>query len=274
MYAACSKTLTFSNQAKIFIIEGYAKWMTYKAIILAAGRGKRLRGLTDNIPKPFVEVAEKPIILRALDNLSEFSSCVDEVVIVIGYRGEIFVERIGNSYRNLKIVYVENPVWYRTNNIYSLWMARKHMDRDVLLIEGDIVFRREVIDRLLQITYRDVVVVGEYEKELQGACVTLKGGVVEKFILSSEQGADFDKRGKFITANIYKLSKNFIKRHFIPEMERLIETGGENLFYEVAIKRLIERGQVNLHALVEDNRVWVEIDTISDLKRAERMVKW
>jgi len=88
-----------------------------KAVILAAGRGKRLEKLTEDKPKPLVPLAGRPLLSRILENLSR--SGIKEAIIVIGYRGELIKQAIGNVSAGIKISYVENPEW-RQDNLFSL----------------------------------------------------------------------------------------------------------------------------------------------------------
>ncbi len=75
-----------------------------KCIILAAGKGTRLNPLTDTRPKPLIPIANKSILEWNLDALT---GVVDEVIIVIGYKGDMIKEKIGKKYGSLKISYVE-----------------------------------------------------------------------------------------------------------------------------------------------------------------------
>ena len=107
-----------------------------QAIILAAGIGKRLRPYTDRTPKCLVPVNGIPIIVNSLDRLAEQK--VSRVVIVIGYLGNLVVDRIGHEWKGMKIEYVQNDLYATTNNIYSLWLARRFLNKNTVLLECDV----------------------------------------------------------------------------------------------------------------------------------------
>ena len=98
-----------------------------QAIILAAGMGRRLGELTKNNTKCMVSVNGITLIDRMLSQLSSLN--LSRVIIVIGYKGENLRKYIGNEYKGLKIEYIDNPVYDKTNNIYSLALAKKGTSR-------------------------------------------------------------------------------------------------------------------------------------------------
>ena len=108
-----------------------------QAVILAAGMGKRLGEFTKNNTKCMVEVCGKALIDRVLTQLSSLD--LSRVVIVVGYEGQRLIDHIGDRYDDrLKIEYIHNPVYDRTNNIYSLALAKeKLLEDDTLLLESD-----------------------------------------------------------------------------------------------------------------------------------------
>lgn len=112
-----------------------------RAIILAAGTGSRLKPLTNDMPKCLTEVNGKSILINELENLDfcEF----DEAVIVIGHLANRVKESVGEKFGNLKLKYIENEIYAKTNNIYSLWLAREVLADGAVLIEGDSFFEKK-----------------------------------------------------------------------------------------------------------------------------------
>ena len=108
-----------------------------KAMILAAGMGTRLHPITKSIPKCLVPVNSKPILEHQFEAL--LLAGIRDVVLVVGHLAELLSEKYGSSYGGMNIHYVENRQYDRTNNIYSLWLARQHLNSQVLLLEGDLV---------------------------------------------------------------------------------------------------------------------------------------
>ena len=114
-----------------------------QAIILAAGMGKRLGEYTKNNTKCMVPVNGTPLIDRVLKQLSELS--LRRVVIVVGYEGKKLMDYLGTEKNGLRIEYVNNPVYDKTNNIYSLALAKdKLLEDDTLLIDCVSRLRRGV----------------------------------------------------------------------------------------------------------------------------------
>ncbi len=106
-----------------------------QAIILAAGMGRRLGEYTKDNTKCMLPVNGVKLIDRVLTQLSSLS--LNRVVIVVGYKGQNLINYIGNRYDDqLRIEYVNNPIYDKTNNIYSLALAKdKLQEDDTLLIE-------------------------------------------------------------------------------------------------------------------------------------------
>ena len=96
-----------------------------QAIILAAGMGRRLGELTDDNTKCMLEVNGTRLIHRTLDNLTEVG--IKRVILVVGYKAENVKRLIGNRYKDIDIVYVENKIYDKTNNIYSLYLAKDYL---------------------------------------------------------------------------------------------------------------------------------------------------
>lgn len=124
-----------------------------QAIILAAGMGKRLGELTKNNTKCMVEVNGIRLIDRMITQLSKFN--LNRLVIVVGYEGKKLIDYIGHRYDDiLKIEYINNPIYDRTNNIYSLALAKEELCKDdTILLESDLIFEDRMLELL--INHRD-----------------------------------------------------------------------------------------------------------------------
>lgn len=157
-----------------------------KAVVLAAGRGTRLRPLTDDLPKALVDIDGKPLLTHCLDELVSLDA--DEFVIVVGYRSEQIIDYYGNSYNGVPITYVhqEEPAGLA----HALLQAEPEIQDDFMLMLGDNVFRGN-LDTVVQRQREQrvdcaflVEEVPEDEASRYGVCVTNKYGeivnVVEK----------------------------------------------------------------------------------------------
>ncbi|MEE0803939.1 MAG: phosphocholine cytidylyltransferase family protein, partial [Prevotellamassilia sp.] len=144
-----------------------------QAIILAAGMGRRLGDLTKDNTKCMVKVNGVTLIDRLLTQLSKLQ--LNRVVIVVGYEGEKLQAHIGTRYDDtLKIEYVNNPVFDKTNNIYSLALAKKQLEEDdTLLIESDLIFDDAMFPLLLSDPYPNLALVAKYQTWMDGTMVRI-----------------------------------------------------------------------------------------------------
>lgn len=114
--------------------------MIERAIVIAAGRGKRLGAHTDEIPKCMVEVAGKPILGWLWEAFASVG--VNELVVIRGYRGDVLEQFVRRLVPNAH--FVDNREWETNNILLSLACARRYLDRPTYLTYSDIVFTRDV----------------------------------------------------------------------------------------------------------------------------------
>ena len=177
-----------------------------QAIILAAGMGRRLGELTKNNTKCMVEVNGVKLIDRVLTYLSHLD--VKRIVIVVGYQAENLVNYVENQYGSLNIEFVENPIYDKTNNIYSLALAKdKFKEDDTLLLESDLIYEESMLRLLVDNQQPDLALVAKYEKWMDGTMVCIDDEYnIVNFI--SKDAFDYnDVDSYYKTVNIYKLSR-------------------------------------------------------------------
>jgi len=116
-----------------------------KAVILAAGKGRRMEHLTLDRPKPLIKIKGKTLLEYKLDSIKDF---VDEVIIIIGYKGEMIKKYIGNNYKGMKIKYIQQKEQLGTGHAVKL--ARKFIDSRFLVILGDDLYAKEDIEECLK----------------------------------------------------------------------------------------------------------------------------
>ena len=119
-----------------------------QAIILAAGFGQRLAPVTEDLPKALVEVNGHPLLVNALNLLSEFD--IDEVIIVVGHLREKIIQRIGTVYKGMRITYVDNPRYRETNNVYSFYLTKDYIRDDVIMLECDLFFDKPLLEKVVR----------------------------------------------------------------------------------------------------------------------------
>ena len=241
------------------------------AVILAAGRGERLRPLTDTAPKCLTLVSGKSILEHELDTLD--AAGIQECTIVVGYRGNQIRERFGSRFKRLRLTYVENTIYDKTNNLYSLWLAKEHLMSQTILIEGDLVFGNELMINLVNAPSNDVAVVDEYHAELNGTVVRGTSAEIQEFILKSDQGPEFDYSTTSKTVNLYKFSESTMRNYFLPGLDRYVAAQNTNVFYEAVLAEIVADGSLRMDMLFPDGCLWTEIDTLADLQIAETLFR-
>ena len=143
-----------------------------QAIILAAGMGKRLKELTQNNTKCMVKVNGVSLIDRLLHQLEK--QHLSRIVIVVGYEGQKLIDYIATLGIKTPISYVDNAVYDKTNNIYSLALAKNYlMEEDTLLFESDVIIDDSAIDELVKDPRDTLAMVDKYESWMDGTCVKL-----------------------------------------------------------------------------------------------------
>lgn len=239
-----------------------------QALILAAGMGKRLKQLTKHAAKCMVEVNGISMISRALKQLD--TKKLSRIVIVVGHESNKLISYIDQLGIDTPIVYVENKIYDKTNNIYSLFLAKDYLKKeDTILLESDLIFESKVLDKILEDSYSSLVLVAKFDSWMDGTVVTLDNsnkitGMYDKKNFKFEEVDSYYK-----TVNIYKFSKNFSKNKYIPFLEAYCKALGKNEYYEQVLKVITMLDQTELKAICLENEQWYEIDDIQDLHIAE-----
>ena len=240
-----------------------------QAIILAAGMGKRLKDLTQNNTKCMVEVNGEKLIDRVLRQLDKHK--LSKIVLVVGYEGQKLIDHINTlTDINTKIEFVDNPIYDKTNNIYSLWLAKDYLlNEDTILLESDLIFEDSVLDALLDDPTDTIALVDKYESWMDGTCVTIdKDNHITRFIPGKE--LNYDKTDKYYkTVNIYKFSKEFSETHYVPFLEAYSKALGNNEYYEQVLKVISILDNKSIEAKPLNGEKWYEIDDVQDLDIAE-----
>ena len=241
-----------------------------QAIILAAGMGKRLGEYTKNNTKCMVPVNGVPLIDRVLNQLSSLK--LSRVVIVVGYEGQKLIDYIGNEYNGLKIEYIFNSIYDKTNNIYSLALAKDKMQEDdTLLLESDLIFDDRLFSLVVDNPCPNLALVAKYEAWMDGTMVQIDDernivNFVPKEAFRHEQSDSYYK-----TVNIYKLSKEFSANRYVPFLEAYMKAIGNNEYYENVLRILSFLDCKDLKALPITDEKWYEIDDKQDLDIAEAL---
>ena len=242
-----------------------------KAIILAAGQGIRLRPLTSQLPKCLVQIDEKPILQYQLEALSSIG--IHDCAIVVGFMAQQVQSYFGSKFFNVNLSYILNKSFKDTNNLYSLWLAKRYLRDDIILIEGDILFDPLLLEDIKRNPHPNVAVVDRFQPYMDGTVVLPKGGFVDSMILKSQQSTDFNYQTILKTVNIYILSGVAMRDFLIPTLDTWVAQGFTDQFYEAIIAKTIEERNLQLAIHHTGIREWVEIDTIEDVHRARDWIK-
>ncbi len=240
-----------------------------QAIILAAGMGRRLGSYTKENTKCMVPVNGVRLIDRVLTQLSALH--LKRVLMVVGYKGKELIHHIGERYADaLKIEYVENPIYDRTNNIYSLSLVKEQMQEDdTLLIESDLIFSDRLFSMILADERPNIALVAKYETWMDGTMVRIDqdGNIVNFVPKKAFNYQEVDSYYK--TVNIYKFSKTFSQTQYVPFLDAYCKALGNNEYYEQVLRVITLLDKTNLKALDIGNEKWYEIDDVQDLDIAE-----
>ena len=242
-----------------------------QAIILAAGMGRRLRDLTKDNTKCMVKVNGEPLIDRLLRQLSKLG--LSRVVIVVGHKRENLVSHIGKRYDDvLNIEYVENPIYDKTNNIYSLALAKdKLVEDDTLLIESDLILDDRMFSLIMENPHPNIALVAKYQTWMDGTMVRIddEHNVVNFVPKKAFKYSDVEFYYK--TVNLYKFSKDFLQHKYVPFLDAYCAALGNNEYYEQVLRVICMLDNSDLKALPISNERWYEIDDIQDLDIAEAL---
>ena len=266
-----------------------------KAIILAAGTASRLRPLTSNTPKCLLKVGERTLLQRSMDAL--IKAGIREFVIVTGYLHEQIENFVQQTYGDrISACFIHNKDYATTNNIYSLWLARPKADgEEVLLLDSDLLYDGEIIERVLTDSHENVLTLirhelGEEEMKvvidpplpslegkdpskspLKGETFSLplredRGGSITEISktcdpsLAAGESLGIERMGKAYTTALYK------------ELEEMMNSEHlENKFYELAFQRLIPKGHT-FSVLDVTDFFSCELDTIEDFENAKQRI--
>jgi choline kinase len=234
-----------------------------KAIILAAGIGKRFKEVTDQRPKCLIEIHGKTLLERALNALG--AAGVKDAAVVIGYRGEMIKQKIGPTGAGVQVRYVFNDR-YEKGAILSLWSAREEFNDDILIMDADVLFPVALIARLVRSTHTncfllDASAVNTGEEQM----LLTRGGRVLDIVRGGS--GDFDLIGESVGFLKVSGSDAPLLRAILDD---LVAQGRDTIEHEEAFPIFLAQRVVGFERV--DDLPWIEIDFPADLEQAEREV--
>jgi len=235
-----------------------------KAIILAAGVGKRIGAATGNRPKCLLEFGGRSLLVRYLDALLEVG--IKSAVLVVGHKQDMIRAAAGESYRGLAIRYVVNDQYHR-GSLYSLWLARGNFDDDLLIMDSDVLCPASFVRRLVTSPHPNVLLVDEMARQdSEERMAIIRGGRV--VALTKKRPAEPpDLIGEGV--GFIKVTRSDARR-MVAAMEPFVQKGELDMEYEDTWEAFFRAVPVGCEKI--GGQPWIEIDFPEDIVRAEREV--
>ena len=237
------------------------------AVYLVAGRGSRLGDITQDTPKCLVSINKEPLLTRSLHQISALG--VKKVILVVGYKSDVIKKEYQSSFNGMEICYVFNKDWETTNNLVSFYLSIPCINSDYILLEGDLIYTRKAISKMCS---TDSMAVSPLKPYMDGTVVTIDNdNYVKMMYLKSSSIRPEKTELQYKTVNIYCFSQSSHKKFVEPEVQRLVEKGLDQSYYEQAFTSMIEDKSFSIKAVTFEDNSWYEIDTEKDLIEAKKI---
>lgn len=230
-----------------------------KAIILAAGEGKRIKEFTTN-PKCLIKIKNEPLIVDCIKSLNKGN--VKDIVVVVGYKREKVTEKLKEFHLNAKVL---NNDDFLDGSILSLWTARKELQGEVIIMDADVYFDKGLLDIIINSPKGDFFVIDAQAKRdneavivgfKKGRAVALARGLKGYYPVAGEWAGFL----KFSSAGAKELRKI---------VEKKVSSGERKIGYEFIIPDLFAKVPLSYELIGDLN--WIEIDFPKDVKRAKAL---
>ncbi len=210
-----------------------------KAVILAAGEGKRLRPFTETMPKVMLPVGNKPVLEHVFDAVKK--SGINEIILVVGYKKEVIMEYF-KDYEDITIKYVVQDKQLGTAN--ALLKAKNHVKDTFIVLSGDNIVDQNSISKLIKDKSKYSMLIKEHPHPSKYGVVFIEKQSLRRIVEKPQE-----EIGRFISTGIYKLPKNIFN-----EIEKLSRQGIHDL--SSVIQSIVENGE-NINTIVAN--FWMDI---------------
>jgi choline kinase len=221
-----------------------------KAIILAAGVGKRLHALNINKPKCLIRVGSTTLIRRSVNLL--VSKGISDITVIVGFKAHLIRNELNND-----VAYFENPDFHNTNSIKSLWYAKDLLEDNVLLLNGDLYYEHGILDYAINQTNPVVMLADSTRIDNADYRFGFIGNQINRF---GKHLTNDETDGEYV--GIVRIDQCFIKR-FKQTLEEMITSGETNIWWEDVLYSFIEK-QIPIHYFDVAGTFWSEVDTLQD----------
>jgi len=241
------------------------KITSMKAVVLGAGMGSRLSEITRHIPKTMIRIHKKYIFETIIESLAEVG--IGEIVFVVGYKRNELIPLIKKTCKNVnvKIKFVSNPRYKETNTMYSLWLARDHLNSSLLYLHGDLIFSVKMLEEFLMSPSRNAILVDRsFPLDWDDAMKVISHKDKIKYISKAITVHEMDG----VAIGIYKFDKRGVDELFCI-VDRLIKKGVKKSWISEAMNILSK--SVKIKAEFNRDHPWVDVDNLSDFNIAHEI---
>ena len=234
-----------------------------KAVILAAGVGRRLRALTQRRPKCLIEIGGRSLLSRYFDVLLDLG--LTRICLVVGYKHELIREAVASYPSFLEVTFLVNAAFER-GSIGSLWVARQVFDDDLVIMDADVLFHPTILSRLLTSSSPNALLMDETVMQRTEECMVAvrQGRVVS---LSKRMPAQYDLVGEGVGfLRVARAALPWLLR----SVEARVSRGDLDGEYEDALDDFFREVPVGVEKI--GGLPWIEIDFPEDVERAQREI--
>ena len=221
-----------------------------KAIIMAAGVGKRLLGLNMNKPKCLLTAGSETLIRRSVNLL--VNKGISDITVIVGYEADLIRNELKND-----VAYFENPHFLTTNSIMSLWYAKDLLEDNVLLLNGDLYYEHGILDYAKNQTNPVVMLADSTRIDNADYRFGFIGNQINRF---GKHLTNQETDGEYV--GIVRIDQCFIKT-FKQTLEKMITAGKSNIWWEDVLYSFIAK-QIPIHYFDVAGTFWSEVDTLQD----------
>jgi len=233
-----------------------------KAVILAAGMGKRLKKVSGGLPKSMIKIGNSSIIHHQLESCLKVG--INKFVVVLGYKKEQLKEHILEKIDHENITFVENPIYDTTNTLYSLWLTREYLNDDFIYFNADVLFQSDLLQKIsAKSKYSQLLLETKSCAEEEVKMIIddeMRIQQISKVLPIPECAGEFIGIGKF--------NKEILNR-FVHYLQYGVDNNQSNNYFEYAVD-LLAKDEI-LKVIPTDGVPCIEIDFPEDLKKAKEL---
>ena len=234
-----------------------------KAVILAAGVGRRLHAYTQHHPKCLLSIGDKTLLVRYLDELERVG--ITQVTIVVGYKQELIRDAVAKWTGSLPVQFLENKDFER-GSIGSLWVAREALNDDTVIMDADVLFHPSILERLVHSSHPNALLMDEtVAQETEECMVVVRNNRV--IALTKNMPDIYDEAGEGV--GFLKLSGKDVPS-LLCSVEQRMSQGLLDMEYEDALRDFFQSTSVGVEKI--GGLPWIEIDFQEDVARAQNDV--